>query len=1433
VCAKNAKSSVTADNFTKTLFPKLEGWQQAFLLLDALIVDMGDSQASIALWHAMKSIGALQGYDRFYYERSTISNYRTRLMWKGVPYTGSYGYSDEIMPDSMRRGLLALVPNRSEPAAFVKAIGAAPETFEKKPGLLALAQTAAIYCNMDMECLALHALGPGSPERRLLLRIARPGAAWMEARTPTARWMVADDAVKNFLFHGEVSEAFLWAQKRLLAGDAQAADVLHPSVKAAVYYWSGLRVRAMAAIGGLKDAEAYWTVHFLQAVDLLLTGNPACLARFASCEKLYAKTRKIRKRLTPDALGLWHALALFLHGSVKELGRLRTEIAPLANPDAGDPTLPWAGKWGFRALQALDLLRLGKEADGLELIRKAGMGMEENCFSALFSLAACARFGLFGEDKAACLALERWEKAVRSLPALSALFGQLMARAGLPWTPQPADPPFGQAGSAEAAPAGASSPDSAPAAGSGQAAAPLALISFASLVEDKSPWQLRLGALVRIANGLDGAEAEQSKTKRLLWIVDEDLESVEAMEQARGVRGWNKPRNCSLKRLVEKGASYDWLRPEDRSVISCIERGQGWWSGMSLSLETCCESLEGQDNVYVADADDGLVHVKIKRGSLGLRLCGGKDGACRLTVDGAGLSGQDLETKSVVFAFARGEGIIWYFKPTVRERQIAGIVGSGLDFPRSELSKVFALTRQDGAIPLRADIEAEAVEADPSPVLQLEQTPGGGFSAQVGVRPFARPKTPFFPTGAGVAEPLAALAPEAAGREAGAEAGPAVPLRTKRDFEAETEALQALAEACPALGENLEEGKWTSQEPAEVLELLEQLRDCGLKSSLEWPKGRALRLAGTLKVQNVKLSVAQAGAGRDWFALSGEAAIDEDRVMSLKELLQALQGSRFVSLGGGEYLALTEELRRRLAGMKAMMAEKGRGAMQFSGLAAGAMEKMAAGMDLKMDQRFEASLERMHKAFEAEPRLPARLRAELRDYQREGYVWMQRLAIWGVGACLADDMGLGKTVQTIAVMLNQAASGPCLVVAPTTVCANWEIELGRFAPTLSAKRLGMAGRAETVQGLGPNDVLVVGYGLLANVSEELSQVKWAMAVFDEAQALKNPLTKRAKAAREISAQFRVALTGTPIENRIDDLWSIFAVINPGLLGGYESFRKRFGQAAPGTSASRTLRQLTRPFLLRRLKSAVLDELPSRTEQNIVIEPSDDEKAFYELLRREAMENLEQAPPEQKRFLILLWLTRLRRACCHPSLAAGDLEHAGEAFQGMGSKIERLLDVLEELVAGGHKVLVFSQFTSFLALVQEALGKAGTPYLYLDGQTPEKKRRERVDAFQNGACDVFLLSLKAGGTGINLTAADYVVHLDPWWNPAVEDQASDRAHRLGQKRPVTIYRFVTAGSVEEKIIAMHQEKRELAADFLEGTSTSVTSLSDEELLALLQ
>ena len=548
----------------------------------------------------------------------------------------------------------------------------------------------------------------------------------------------------------------------------------------------------------------------------------------------------------------------------------------------------------------------------------------------------------------------------------------------------------------------------------------------------------------------------------------------------------------------------------------------------------------------------------------------------------------------------------------------------------------------------------------------------------------------------------------------------------------------------------------------------------------------------------------------------------------MEKFLKSLKDSRFVSLGNGEYVALTEELRRHLSSLRLMARDKGR-ALEVDPITAGSLDKVLEGMDVEADEAWTASRERMQEAFASSPQVPSLLRAELRDYQKEGYEWMQRLAIWGVGACLADDMGLGKTVQTIAVMLNQAKKGPVLIVCPTSVCANWEDEIGRFAPSLTVKRMGTTDREKTVTDMAAGEVLILGYGLLTFVSDLLVKQTWSMLVFDEAQALKNAHTKRAAAAHRIPADFRVALTGTPIENRIEDLWSIFHIINPGLLGGWEYFHSRFGSAEPGTAASKTLRSMIRPFMLRRLKSAVLDELPPRTEQTLVVEPNQKEVAFYESVRRGAVKAIQEGDEKSRRFTILKYLMKLRRICCHPALADPDMA----AMEKESSKTARFLEIVGDLIAGGHKVLAFSQFTSYLAVIGDALKERRISYQYLDGATPEKERRARVAAFQAGEGDVFLLSLKAGGTGINLTAADYVIHLDPWWNPAVEDQASDRAHRMGQKRPVTIYRLVMAGSVEEKILNIHDKKRELAADFLEGTSSSVKSLSEEELLALLQ
>ena len=363
------------------------------------------------------------------------------------------------------------------------------------------------------------------------------------------------------------------------------------------------------------------------------------------------------------------------------------------------------------------------------------------------------------------------------------------------------------------------------------------------------------------------------------------------------------------------------------------------------------------------------------------------------------------------------------------------------------------------------------------------------------------------------------------------------------------------------------------------------------------------------------------------------------------------------------------------------------------------------------------------------------------------------------------------------------------------------------------------------------DVLVTSYGLLNLESALLSEKPWQMAVLDEAQAIKNAGTKRAQASMMLQAEFRLALTGTPVENYLEELWSLFHFINPGLLGSLESFRKRFALPIErgDKSARQALKALVAPFILRRTKSAVLTELPARTEQTILVDLDDDERALYEALRRRAIERIENLPGDaggQRKIHILAEITRLRRACCHPSLAAP------EASGMEGAKLSLFLELVDELLRNRHKALVFSQYVGFLDIVRKALDERGIAYKYLDGQTPAREREKRVNAFQAGEGDLFLISLKAGGTGLNLTAADYVIHLDPWWNPAVEDQASDRAHRIGQQRPVTIYRLAVAGTIEQGILGLHKDKRQMAAELLDGSEASA-KLSDEELIGLLR
>ena len=345
----------------------------------------------------------------------------------------------------------------------------------------------------------------------------------------------------------------------------------------------------------------------------------------------------------------------------------------------------------------------------------------------------------------------------------------------------------------------------------------------------------------------------------------------------------------------------------------------------------------------------------------------------------------------------------------------------------------------------------------------------------------------------------------------------------------------------------------------------------------------------------------------------------------------------------------------------------------------------------------------------------------------------------------------------------------------------------------------------------------------------LGTVPWQTIILDEAQAIKNAATKRSKAAMSLQARFKLITTGTPIENHLGELWNLFHFINPGLLGTLNSFNERFAipiERYQDREARLRLKKLIRPFILRRIKSEVLEELPPRTEITLDVEMSDYETHFYEALRQNAIELLENNKEKKGRHLqILSEIMKLRQACCSPRLLD---PHS----RVVSSKLKVFSEIVEELIGSRHKVLVFSQFIGHLRIIREFLDGRHISYQYLDGSTSSRLRKERVEAFQAGQGDLFLISLKAGGLGLNLTAADYVIHMDPWWNPAIEDQASDRAHRIGQTRPVTIYRLVCKNSIEEKIVRLHQEKRDLAGSLLEGSDISAR-MNSEELLDLIR
>jgi SNF2 family DNA or RNA helicase len=449
---------------------------------------------------------------------------------------------------------------------------------------------------------------------------------------------------------------------------------------------------------------------------------------------------------------------------------------------------------------------------------------------------------------------------------------------------------------------------------------------------------------------------------------------------------------------------------------------------------------------------------------------------------------------------------------------------------------------------------------------------------------------------------------------------------------------------------------------------------------------------------------------------------------------------------------------------------------------------------------------------------PADLTATLRGYQERGVDWLCFLRDTGLGGILADDMGLGKTVQALC-----ALQGHSLVVCPTSVVPNWADEVAKFRPNLSVCVFHGPKRS-----LDPDaDVVITTYALLRNDIEKLAAITWDAVVLDEAQAIKNPESQAARAAYRLQAKFRVALSGTPVENRLDELWSQLHFTNPGLLGGRSDFARRYAGPIEGgnTATAARLRQRIRPFVLRRLKRTVAPELPPRTESVLHVELSDDERTTYDAVRAASRADIVKMLDQGGNVLAALEaLLRLRQAACHPALLPNTSAESS-------SKVAVLRDAIEAAHAGGSKSLVFSQWTSMLDLIEPHLAEAGIDRVRLDGST--RDRAGVVKAFQDPTGPpVLLASLKAGGTGLNLTAADHVFLVDPWWNPAAEDQAADRAHRIGQDKPVMVYRLVTRDTVEERILELQRKKRAVANAALDG-SAAAASLSRDDLLALLR
>ena len=920
----------------------------------------------------------------------------------------------------------------------------------------------------------------------------------------------------------------------------------------------------------------------------------------------------------------------------------------------------------------------------------------------------------------------------------------------------------------------------------------------------KAEWQSVLEGLMDEAEG--GKTVTDEPDTRLMYIRESpDSNAIQVREQTRLKNGaWGNGKRLSESRY-KKGV-VECMNNADRRILARLNHSDHW----ELQLEHVIEEMVDDSRLYIGRTAPFEL-VKVDRDKPYLMVEKEDDRFVVKSNVPLGKAQDDLvivEDSPTHYSLINiPNEIRGYY---IKLLQLGSLPLEAEPTLRSLLAKIGGKVELHSSL-IEGGSTLPLVEGQWNVGFKLSPKPGGNWEVEVFVRPLPGGRKTFR---LGMGDEVI-IDENEEGR-----------VRVKRHLELERQNRELVSHFWNSEGEEFIEREIYS--PEFMLDLVQMIQSQPDTFYAEWPEGQGFKIRSLNKGMSSWSGVLRQRG--QWFDIEGDVDIDEQTRISISELLELVGKSKgkFVKIGEGEFLALSEKLKAQLKALDAI-ANRERGKIKISPFSAALMgdDLLNGGLKLKMDQTLQDIRQRILDGSNYSPAIPKELNATLRPYQKDGYLWIARLNSWGAGALLADDMGLGKTIQTIAFLLLKKNEGPSLVVAPASVVPNWKSEMEKFAPTLNVQVLNFAAdRQQVIRDAQAGDVVVTTYGILLSIQEDITQKHWNVACLDEAHIIKNRGAKTSAAAMKIQADNRVMLTGTPVQNHLGELWSLFQFVNPGLLGNYEHFSQKFIIPIEGyqdKEKQEQLEHIVHPFMLRRTKQAVLKELPEKIEIYHTVELSRDELAIYESIRVRA-EKMLQAAGTDINMHVLAEITRLRQAACSAQLIE-------PKWTGECSKITSLVELLQGVIEGGNRALVFSQFVSFFDIVRKELDRLGMKYFYIDGSVSMKQRAEMVEAFQNGENSLFLISLKAGGLGLNLTGANYVFHLDPWWNPAIEQQATDRTYRIGQNRAVTVYHLVSKNTIEEKIIRLHQTKRDLAENILAGTDTSY-KLTGKDLLEMV-